>query len=59
MNTTRQATKMYIVAYRERTQKNLIEVPGRDPGGGTDCLLSGVEEVQVGLRDEREGLVTG
>ena len=58
MSTARQATKVYIVAYGERTQSKLTEVPWRDPEAATGRLLRGVEEVQVGLRDERKGLVT-
>ena len=59
MSTTRQATKVYIVAYGELTQSKLTEMLWRDPEAATGRLFSGVEEVQVGLRDGRESLVTG
>ena len=58
MSTTREATKAYIVTYGEGTQGKLTKVPWRDPEAATGCLVSGVEEVQVRLRDEKEGLVT-
>ena len=56
MSTTRQVIKVYIVTCRERNQRKVIEEPWRDPEAASGRLLSGVEEVQVGLRDEKEGV---